>query len=78
MNKNSKLKLKELVDSKYGVLTEAFILMAIAKEAVHIMNSKVEDYPIGSIINPKLWIEIATEIHDKLNSEEKKWKKKAY
>lgn len=68
MKKKTNVQLvKNLMEvSQYGVLAQAFVIEAIAKEAKRVSELSPEDFPENSFISPKAWIGVATEIRGKI------------
>jgi len=53
--------------SKYGALSQMFIIDAITKHAEAVAKSKVSDYSRDSLVVPESWIGVATEIRDEFD-----------
>jgi hypothetical protein len=52
--------------SKFGALSQMFIMDALTKHANAVAASTPADYPEGSMVHPEAWIGVAKEISEKL------------
>ena len=55
--------------SKYGALSQMFIIDALIKQAQAVAKSAPKDYPPNSMVNPEAWIGVAREIYNELTAD---------
>ena len=53
--------------SKFGTMSQLFIMEAIGRYANSVSESKPSDYPKNCIVNPETWIDVAKEIKEKMD-----------
>jgi hypothetical protein len=52
--------------SKFGALSQMFIIDAITKQAALVAKSRPSDYPAGGFVEPTAWIGVAKEIEARM------------
>jgi hypothetical protein len=56
--------------SKYGALSQLFVMDALQKLANAVAKSKPEDYGANPFVHPQAWIGVAKEIAEKLKGDQ--------
>lgn len=56
-------------NSRFGALSQVFVMDALQKLADAVAASKPKDYPKNSFVHPEAWIGVAKEIQEKLKGE---------
>lgn len=53
--------------SRYGALSQMFVIDALTKWSAKVAASKPSDYPADGLVDGRAWIGVAKEIQDRLN-----------